>query len=183
MPRRLRTAKTRRVSDLEVPESLFHYLTFRDLKAASALARPGESRWILFDIMGAHSHAEAWRAIEAEALVEWTNQHPGTRPESWWRYSAPELRRVEGRFRPIDGRYRCHASGVPYGDPDRTTPPMVESTPALLDRLNLWLPGERARVDPAAFRPQPFSWDLVESPHRLDDDEDDEPEEDDADAR
>jgi hypothetical protein len=38
---------------------------------------------------------------------------------------------------------------------------MVESTPAYLDRLALWLDGERDRVPACEFDPQPFSWDLT----------------------
>jgi hypothetical protein len=101
---------------------------------------------------------EAWRAIEASALREWTAAYPGTRPASWWYWSAPELRRVTGAFRPIAGRERCYTAGVPYLEPqDPKDQPIVESTPHYLDRLGLWLPRERMRINAAAFDDQPFS--------------------------
>ncbi len=119
----------------------------------------GTSLWELF-VNDRHRHA--WRAIEADALREWVKFDPGTRPESWWLYSAPELRRVSGSFTQLPGAQRCQSTGVPYGEPDWGDPPMVESQPEYLDRLNLWLPGERARVPAADFASQRFaSWDLT----------------------
>ena len=71
-------------------------------------------------------------------------------------------------------RRRCQSTGIPYGAPDDWTDlPMVEGQAAYLDRLDLWIAGERARVRPEAFDPQPFSWKITRSPHDDDDDDDD----------
>jgi hypothetical protein len=136
-----------------------------DFEGADALAaRDGSSPWEIFDGVGC-DHASVWHAIEPHALAEWVEHFPGLRPSAWWQWSVPELRSVFGQFRPATGGNRCHDTGVPYGEPvDWMDRPMVESTPRLLDRLGLWLPGERARVAAAAFEPSAFDWNLTEAP-------------------
>jgi hypothetical protein len=53
--------------------------------------------------------------------------------------------------------------GIPYIDEWRNDSPL-ESQAGYLDRLRLWLPGERARVSPQAFNPEIFSYDLTVAP-------------------
>ncbi len=36
---------------------------------------------------------EAWAALGDEITAEWVMSHPGTRPQAWWEFSAPERRR------------------------------------------------------------------------------------------
>lgn len=175
MPRKLRNSKTRHHA-IDVSAALFHFLVWGDFEAAAALTVPGASKWELFEASGTDTHQKAWAAIVEDALAAWTRVYPGTRPRNWWQWSAPELRRVHGRFQTVRGRWRCQDSGVPYGAPeDWDDRPMVESVPAYLDRLGLWLEGERARVPSAAFDPQPFAWHLT-----TDDASDDGPADDDA---
>jgi hypothetical protein len=162
LPRKLRTPKHRRGSGIPVSKALFSFLVWGDYRAASALAEPGDSRWELFDGIGPHEHRAVWEAIVDEALDVWTRRHPGSRPPNWWQWTAPELRRIFGRFTVVKGHGRCQSTGVPFGSPDEWTDlPMVESTPAYLDRLALWLDGERDRVPACDFDPQPFSWNLT----------------------
>jgi hypothetical protein len=162
MPRKLRPGKARRSTVSSVSDALFVWLTFRDWETASALQQSQDTnKWELFDLL--MQHPDVWETIRPAALAAWTAEYPGTRPESWWLWSAPELRQVYGRFTASGGINRCHATGVPYGAPaDWNDRPMVESTPGFLDRLGLWLDGEHERVPAAAFEPQPFSWELTE---------------------
>jgi hypothetical protein len=166
LPRKRRTPKQRRAALVDVSRALWLLLLWGDWRAAHDAAVEDEtSTFELYEI--GSRHERAWRAIEPQALEVWTDGHPGTRPPSWWKWSAPELRLVTGRFRFMNGHRRCQPTGVPYGEPlDWNDPPLVETTPAYLDRLGLWLQNERARVKPSAFRPQSFSWDLTVAPVR-----------------
>jgi hypothetical protein len=158
MPRKLRTSK-RRLHAVDVAPALFHYLVWRDYDAAAALLRPEDSKWLLFDVLGPNAHQHAWRVIEEEAVEAWVEQYPGSRPSSWWHWSAPEVRGVVGAFRLLENpRERCWSTGIPFLEPhDWSDPPFVESQPAYLERLNLWRPGERERVSAEAFEPQRWS--------------------------
>jgi hypothetical protein len=162
VPRKLRTPKERRYG-VDVHPALYAYLLWRDLDAATRLAAGDEEVLLDLFVCSPARMSEVWRAIEADALQEWIVSRPGQRPRSWWLYSAPELRRVTGRFTEVAGVGRCQLTGIPYGAPDDWNDrPLVESTPAYLDRLGLWLPGERERVERTAFEPQPFSWQLTD---------------------
>jgi hypothetical protein len=134
--------------------------------AREAAARAGESPRECF-FSSDDDMRKAWTFVEAELLAAWVIHSPGTRPASWWRYSdsVSELRRVTGLFTELIGRHRCHETGICYlvpGDP--RDPPVVESQAAFLDRLDLWLPGERARVPAEAFAESPFSIGLTWQP-------------------
>lgn len=165
MPRKLRHPKQQRPSAVDVDDAVFHYLTWNDFSGACEIAdAQGIDPWTLF-FSDVNELRAAWQAIEADALREWTTRFPGTRPRAWWEHAAPELRRVYGRFTVKKGIRRCQDTGIPYGAPDDLDDrPMVESTPAYLDRLSLWLDGERARVPPEDFGPAPFSWGLMQAP-------------------
>ena len=161
MPRKLRIAKTR--TDVVVSRALQHLLIWGDFSAACTIAdEDGDDPFDLF--AGVDEHERAWAAIVEDAVIDWTTVYPGSRPIAWWQWTAPELRQViGGTYRSILGVGRCHQSGIPYIAVDRDDPPLIESTPAFLDRLGLWRPGERARVSPDAFTPQTFSFDLTAS--------------------
>ncbi len=118
MPRKHRKAKQRRV---EVPDLINQY--FRE-----------EIRHTFF-----HDNAEiagAWDQIGDEIVADWVRDKPGTRPEIWWRLSAPEPGRT------TDGGAR-ETLDIPIA-----APPPAEQT-AFLRRHGLLLPGEekRAAVD------------------------------------
>jgi hypothetical protein len=168
MSRKLRTPK-RRADDPDVSAALYHYLLWGDWRGAYTLAQQSADDPSELFFRDNSTHPTAWAVIEVAAPTDWIDRYPGTRPHSWWEWSAPEVRRVSGRFIILRGAGRCQPSGVPYGEPaDCTDPPLVESVPAFLDRYGLWLPGERARVPAHRFAPQPFSWDLTVSPHAVD---------------
>jgi hypothetical protein len=112
--------------------------------------------------------------VVAERVVDW----PGTRPERWWQYSAPEpRRRVGGVGTPAHERladvehyhvgvpwtwitcstlatYRLIGRdlGVPAISP--AAPPLYESEATYLERLDLLLPGERRRLAAIDFHPE-----------------------------
>jgi len=154
---------------IDVSPALYIWLLWHDWDAARDRAQADTtSTWELFDL--GEEHRIAWLAIAELAVPEWIRFYPGTRPPMWWQFSAPELRRMTGgTFTEVVGAHRCQPTGVPYGAPDWNDPPMVESQPAYLDRLNLWLPGEQARVTKEDFAPRRFSWDLTVAPQGVPD--------------
>jgi hypothetical protein len=162
----MRPTKIRRTQLPDVSRALYTLLLWADWDAAIAQQERDETK--AFELWDNESHARAWAAIESQAVPEWAAVYPGTRPPSWWYWSAPELRRLTGGvYKEITGIHRCHDTGVPYIDGGWKNVPTVESTPALLDRLGLWLSGERARVPASAFASQPFSYaedDFLQAP-------------------
>lgn len=122
-----------------------------------------------------------WGRVRDRLLAEWAAAHPGTRPDGWWTFDAPEPRRRLGgigtaaheclnvalhldrgipsqwldaddveTFAPI----RASAGGPPFEGVavDPADPPLYESEAAYLDRLGLFLPGEKRRVPAAAWQ-------------------------------
>jgi hypothetical protein len=170
MPRKWREPKRRRVPELDVPPALYRFLLWSDWRGARRLDADHTAVRLLFDT---REHPRYWQAMEAAALADWIVSYPGTRPPSWWYFSAPALRQVSGRFTPAESVVRAQPTGIPFGSPDDADDlPMVESCAAFLDRFDLWLPGERARVPAAAFDPQPFDFTLTVAP-RVEADDDD----------
>jgi hypothetical protein len=119
---------------------------------------------------------QVWNAYEAELLAEWVEDAPGSRPASWWYYSdnVTECRRVDGRYQAFleGGLQRCHETGIAYLGLDDPSTRMIEATAAYLDRLGLWLDGERERVPAAAFTERPFSIALTWQPDYIFDTDD-----------
>ncbi|MGR9372310.1 hypothetical protein [Rhizobium leguminosarum] len=125
-----------------------------------------------------------WRGDGKRVIDAWIADYPGSRPDFWWRFDAPEPRRrlggigmpswealsVKPNFRRglpstwIDDRdvaiFRDGGCGR-QPDPDwpgipkdPTDPPRFESEAAYLDRLGLFLPGERKRLSQVDFEPE-----------------------------
>lgn len=165
MPRKRRLPKVRH--GLYVGPGLFEYLVFRcplaeAMRLEADSREDGEAEIARSVFYQPGGHERYWAAIVEDAIAEWAQYYPGSRPERWWEYSAPELRRISGGFTVLQGASRCQSTGIPYGSPaDEKHPPMVESEPAFLDRHGLWLPGERRRVPPSEFLPSPFDWALT----------------------
>jgi hypothetical protein len=120
-----------------------------------------------FPSEGTPTLEDLWVTHRAALLREWVRTRPGTRPPQWWRNEAPECR----RFMPgqgIDANY--YARGAYFIDVGVACPfpedgglvwegeAKVESQPAFLRRLQLFLPGEQGRVKRAAFRPEVFDF-------------------------
>lgn len=109
-----------------------------------------------------------WQAYRGEILARWLAERPGSRPAAWWVHDAPEpVRRcVSGpgaaAFRePLDPDLAWTRKlwfGVPcmLGRDDFDRPSAYESEAAYLDRLGLLEPGERERLHPDAFDPEPM---------------------------
>ena len=154
-----RRRRTRKPAHLEVSRAVFILLTWDDWSAAAAQQERDKSNALeLFG--GWQKYPDSWAVIEDRAVAAWVEAYPGTRPTSWWRWSAPELRRLTGgTYTLIKGMGRCHETGLPYIDHGwRHDPPLAETQPGCLDRLDLWLPGERERVPTQAFESQLFSY-------------------------
>src|SRR5262249_38979976 len=57
-------------------------------------ARPGPEdfeSWVEVRLLNG---AQVWSEHRLDLLDEWIAEHPGTRPDGWWRYEAQESRRV-----------------------------------------------------------------------------------------
>lgn len=117
-----------------------------------------------------------WRGLWAEygdqITQRWAQMHPGTRPEHWWKFSAPRLPVEEhGEWADwylacdlIQSRKKLSGSGVPaftvmnvaphweLGIPtwmeevDDNDPPVWESELEYLKRHGLLLPGEASQA-------------------------------------
>jgi hypothetical protein len=111
---------------------------------------------------------ELWRALGVEAVREHARVRPGSRPRLWWRHDAPEAlrRRLGGTGETWGGAQPDPVSrtNIHYGMPsdgswawrgvDPCDPPLFEGQAAYLDRLGLWLPGERRRAAADLFAPE-----------------------------
>jgi hypothetical protein len=116
-----------------------------------------------------------WRALWDEygerITIEWVDQHPGTRPVHWWRFSAPRRAgpsgyegreswlwlepRLQVGGEPVDATSGASArnKAVPDWDDEApaylASPPVFESELAYLVRHGLLLPGESEAALPA----------------------------------
>ena len=86
--------------------------------------------------------AELWRDHRDRIIAEHVSDFPGTRPQRWWEYDAPEPRR------------RLGGTGTPGLAIDPNDPPIFESEAAYLERHGLFLPGERKRLRKVDFEPE-----------------------------
>jgi hypothetical protein len=177
MPRKMRSPKRRTAHAADISRALFVWLLYHDWTTSSRLCREDDESLMQLYLAGGNREAPLWRDVEEDAVAEWASRFPGTRPRLWWYHSAPSLREFTGgRYEVIRGAGRCHVTGVAYIDGWHDDPPSVESTAAYLDRLGLWLPGERERVAPEAFAPELFSCDVTVShghPPEADEENDD----------
>lgn len=89
--------------------------------------------------------ARQWSEHGERALAVWIADYPGTRPDNWWRYAAPEPRRqLSGTGVPRGGhRWWPASQGVPVIiGTDDSDPPVFETDRAYLERLGLLTAGE-----------------------------------------
>jgi len=104
---------------------------------------------------------ETWfKANEDHLLSEYTKELPGRRPWSWWKWTAPELRRkLSGTGIPewedLNVSER-HMDGIPgcFCKIDLNDLPVYESCASHLKRLGLLLPGEEKKIKPEDFKPR-----------------------------
>jgi hypothetical protein len=113
---------------------------------------------------------EVWAEHRDAVVAHYAKRHPGQRPQTWWRYSAPEKcrHRLGGVGTPLSectNSYPTFMYGIPEfwrrrgdfferGTPlSEVDPPMFESEPTYLKRLGLLLRGESRRIARAAWAP------------------------------
>ena len=152
---------------------------FSDEELAWLRGEPEAERSLWFFSEATPEKLEAlWREHGAEIVAEHILDDPGTRPQRWWTYDAPEPRlRLGGigtacherlanlcrldRGVPVDWIFSDLVAtyekmglslGVPAVDP--SDPPRYESQAAYLDRINLLTPGERRQLRKADFEPE-----------------------------
>ena len=127
-------------------------------------------------LLGDDELRKAWEENREELLADHVRKSPGTRPWSWWKFDAPEPRRRTGGKGEVLGG---HPSTLQYGLPhehdfltawlaeifnslhpedvreyevyDKNDPPRYESQASFLERLDLLLPGEEARLTETDF--------------------------------
>ena len=116
--------------------------------------------------------AIAWHDLRDELLEQWIQDKPFTRPDVWWRYDAPELRRCTNGVHPFDrpafidycreweaiypdsNITECTKKtwyGVPciWGPPELDGTAEFETERAYLERLDLLTDHERQLLDAA----------------------------------
>jgi len=120
---------------------------------------------------------DLWKTFGSEIVEEHVAEWPGTRPERWWQFSAPEPRQRQGGTGTAAAGVLAYAPrfylGVPLdwivaddlalyerlGTPlhvpavDLKDAPTFESEAAFLRRLKLFLPGEARRLFRDDFEP------------------------------
>jgi hypothetical protein len=135
---------------------------------------------------------ELWAAVGDAVITTFADAHPGHRPLTWWKFSAPEMRRRIGgqgtvesdllavvpRFErgiPVDWieddwiwTYNGGTAPEAYVPFNREDPPRFESQATFLRRHKLVLPGELRRLKAADFEPEIVIVEAV-SPADIDD--------------
>ena len=103
-----------------------------------------------------------WDRFRDRIMVAWLEVNPGTRPQHWWKFDAPEPRRLlKGPGRPAWERL-CIAPGYRLGIPAMWTdgdPGLLvfESQYGYLQRHGLLEPGEGESIEPVVV---PGDWRL-----------------------
>ena len=121
------------------------------------------------------SLGDQWITHGQDITGAWIEEHPGTRPAFWWKFTSP--RWVD--FDPIQGEPRRRLGGggeaeqtrradslrhdllawdrgvpIRWTDIDPTDPPTFESQATYLQRHWLLTPDEAERLTPADFEPE-----------------------------
>jgi hypothetical protein len=94
------------------------------------------------DTLPAPNFRTAWDAHADEIVATWARDHPGSRPSLWWRWTAPEQRRVLAEPEVL-APFRGDEEEVAY----------IESEAAFLRRHDLLLDGEAALLGEADYAP------------------------------
>jgi hypothetical protein len=116
---------------------------------------------ILSRLVWGSADRRLWSAHRDEVLADWITRHPGTRPQSWWRFEMPEAER-----RLVGGKGSVRRKTLSYGIPRYWSiiynfcPPVFESQASFLKRNNLLHPGEDTLLSPIDYMPAvlPHEW-------------------------
>jgi hypothetical protein len=169
MPRLRRRPKLR--TDPVLPEAA--RILFETGERTTPDAAGADALWIEH-----HRLPALWAEHQAALLEAWIDAHPGTRPWGWWRWEAPEPRRVlrnadcvhlqpdearpPGRPWSTDPAWRTGTArwsgeggfGIPAHAPLGHYTLTVEAEAAYLDRLGLLTLDEHAALTAADFAPE-----------------------------
>jgi hypothetical protein len=129
VPRRL--AK-QRLSDSEVDDQTWGLLTDQIDPADLPDSWGGRLMVVFADVLPEPNLRTAWRAHVDEIVATWAAEHPGSRPSCWWRWDAPEPRKIV-----------AWPETAPDADAELVTM-FIESEAAFLERHGLLLDGEAA---------------------------------------
>jgi hypothetical protein len=156
--------------------------TYRPRRAGAANVEPYVRAWLAGSDENGAAWAPlfaekelpaAWEAVRDDVLGEHVREHPGTRPRGWWLYDAPaERQKLSGtgetwgmsltgltptglynNYPRPDEINSPYLKGYPINPDD---PPVFEAQATYLDRLGVFLPGERRRLTAKDFEPETF---------------------------
>jgi hypothetical protein len=96
----------------------------------------------LADVLPPPNLVTTWRAHADQIVSAWAMDHPGTRPSCWWRWDAPEPRKIV-----------AWPETAPDADAELVTM-FIESEAGFLRRHDLLLDGEAALLTEADYAPQ-----------------------------
>ena len=107
----------------------------------------GDFDFFLFKI-NRERQKHLWQENQVRFMAEWVESHPCSRPFGWWKFEAPEPRKMIGGKGTRAGQKRNYGQSFKFGVPqywleiDGKSPPMFESQAAFLQRLGLLYDGE-----------------------------------------
>jgi hypothetical protein len=109
MPRRRQRTRSRRVSDAvweQLRASIHAGYPWIHIDGFYELLGLVRGSWFPFchiiDETDEEAQRALWEELQADILAEHARRRPGDRPWAWWKWDAPELRRVIGRDRDED---------------------------------------------------------------------------------
>ena len=156
---------SRRAEERGIPEELWCRFTGTELPRTANYFRFAFPRDPVGD----------WDRHRDVVLVAWIRKHPGTRPQAWWEFDAPEpRRRLGGKGTPCHG-VLAHAARYASGIPedwiadfwivdqgvkaerfDADDAPVFESQAAYLRRLRLLHEREGTRLSLKDYQAEPL---------------------------
>ena len=112
---------------------------------------------------GINIKSEDWFAVREIVLLEWAMENPGTRPQGWWQFEAPEAKRKKlsgnGKLYPAlecEKNYRYN-KGIPglwcYAEKP-TIPLTFEPEAEYLRRNDLFHENEAERLTKKDYEPE-----------------------------
>jgi hypothetical protein len=179
MPRKRRLAKGRRG---ELSPSLHEFFATGDRFAPRAAAAGLGSKWgVVLLLPGLPHQEQAWREHRDVMLGDWIAERPGTRPWAFWRFDAPEPRRILEqeprthatiifRAQGIAESPEVWATRILMGDAQPDVRLVVEAQAEYLRRNALLAPGELRALKPDNYSPVVLEPWEVENDENLNDD-------------
>ena len=112
----------------------------------------GKLQVVFADVLPEPNLRTKWDTHGDGIVATWAKERPGTRPSCWWRWTAPEPRRVLAEPETLADF---------YGEEEETA--FIESEAAYLERHDMLLPGEAELLTaddfaPVALTQTPQAW-------------------------